>query len=193
VNLATGRVVQSVAIPAGPFGEGIVDSGDQLISLTWQGGVGYRWNLHSLTRLGEWNYPGEGWALTRNATDLIMSDGTAQLRFLHPVTLAERRRLDVTLRGQPLERINELEWIDGEIYANVWLTAFIVRIDPATGRVTGLIDLRSLAAENAGADPDKVLNGIAWDPAGHRLFVTGKNWSHLYEIQLVPHAGPVPT
>ena len=186
VRLADGRVLQSVAIPAGPFGEGIIDWGNQIVSLTWQGGLGYRWDRRTLTRVGEWHYPGEGWALTRNATDIVMSDGTAQLRFLDPVTLAERRRLDVTIRGAPLQRINELEWVNGEIFANVWLTHFIVRIDPASGRVTGVIDLGPLAAENALGDGDNVLNGIAWDAAGRRLFVTGKNWPHLYEIQLVP-------
>lgn len=188
VRLEDGHVLQSVSIPAGPFGEGIIDNGNQIVSLTWQGGVGYRWDLRTLRRLGEWHYPGEGWALTRNATDIVMSDGTAQLRFLDPATLAERRRLDVTIRGAPLERLNELEWVDGAILANVWMTGFIVRIDPASGHVTGIIDLRGLAAENAAADPDNVLNGIAWDAAGRRLFVTGKNWAHLYEIQLVPRS-----
>ena len=186
VRLEDGQVLQSVNIPPGPFGEGIVDWGDQIISLTWQGGVGYRWNRRSLERIGEWHYPGEGWALTRNATDIVMSDGTAQLRFLDPSTLAERRRLDVTIRGAPLERLNELEWVDGAILANVWMTGFIVRIDPASGRVTGIIDLRALAQENGRADEDAVLNGIAWDAAHRRLFITGKNWPHLYEIALTP-------
>lgn len=188
VRLEDGRVLQSVNLPPGPFGEGIVNWGDQIISLTWQGGTGYRWDRRTLRQLGEWHYPGEGWALTRNATDIVMSDGTAQLRFLDPSTLAERRRLDVTIRGAPLERLNELEWVDGAILANVWLTGFIVRIDPASGRVTGVIDLGPLAAENARTDPDNVLNGIAWDAARRRLFVTGKNWAHLYEIALVPRA-----
>jgi glutamine cyclotransferase len=190
VRLEDGHVLQSVAIPAGPFGEGIVNWGDQIVSLTWQGGVGYRWNRRTLARIGEWHYPGEGWALTRNATEIVMSDGTAQLRFLDPSTLAERRRLDVTIRGAPLERINELEWVDGAILANVWLTGFIVRIDPASGRVTGVIDLSALAVENARTDEDNVLNGIAWDAAHRRLFITGKNWPHLYEIALVPRARP---
>ena len=186
VRLEDGRVLQSVSLPPGPFGEGIVNWGDQIISLTWQGGTGYRWNRRTLGRIGEWHYPGEGWALTRNEREIVMSDGTAQLRFLDPATLAERRRLDVTIRGAPLERLNELEWVDGAILANVWLTATIVRIDPASGRVTGVIDLSALAAENARTDPDNVANGIAWDAARRRLFVTGKNWAHLYEIALVP-------
>ena len=185
VRIADGRVLQSVAIPPGRFGEGIVDWGRQIISITWQGGVGYRWDRATLRRLGEWRYPGEGWGLTRNSTDIIMSDGTSELRFLDPRTLAERRRVTVTLAGRPLRALNELEWINGEIYANVWHTSFIARIDPASGRVTGVIDLSALAAENS-AGEDNVLNGIAYDAARDRLFVTGKNWPRLYEIDLVP-------
>ena len=116
-----------------------------------------------------------------------MSDGTPELRFLDPATLAERRRVTVTVEGRPVERLNELEWVNGEIFANVWHTAFIVRIDPASGRVTGVIDLRQLVSDNRGGEDD-VLNGIAYDAARDRLFVTGKNWANLYEIDLVPRA-----
>jgi glutaminyl-peptide cyclotransferase len=185
VRLEDGRVLQSVRIPPGKFGEGIVNWGSQIVSLTWRGGVGYRWDRASLRRLGEFHYSGEGWALTQNGRDIIMSDGTAQLRFLDPRTLTERRRVTVTVQGRPLTQLNELEWVDGQIFANIWLTAMIVRIDPATGRVTGVIDLRELAAQE-GANEDNVLNGIAYDAAGRRLFVTGKNWPHLYEIALTP-------
>jgi glutaminyl-peptide cyclotransferase len=188
VSLADGRVLQSVDIPQGPFGEGIVNWGREIISLTWQGGVGYRWDRATLRRTGEWHYPGEGWALTQNGTDIIMSDGTPELRFLDPRTLAERRRLTVTASGRPVQRLNELEWVRGRIYANVWMTPLIAIIDPANGHVTGIIDLRALVAENSAADPDAVLNGIAYDAAHDRLFVTGKNWAHLYEIDLVPPA-----
>jgi len=187
VRIADGRVLQSVITPPGRFGEGIVDWGNQIVSLTWQGGVGYRWDRRTLRRLGEWHYPGEGWALTRNSRELVMSDGTAQLRFLDPSTLRERRRVTVTLRGQPLTSLNELEWVRGEVFANVWHSPLIARIDPATGRVRGLIDLTGLVAQNNGGEED-VLNGIAYDSAGGRLFVTGKNWSRLYEIDLVPPA-----
>jgi len=188
VRIADGRVLQSVAIPPGQFGEGIVNWRDQIVSLTWIGGVGYRWDRTTLQRLGEWRYAGEGWGLTQNGADIIMSDGTADLRVLDPVTLAERRRIRVTDNGRPVAALNELEWVNGEIFANVWRTGFIVRIDPASGRVAGIIDLRALAAENAG-DTDQVLNGIAYDAVGDRLFVTGKNWSRLYEVDLVPAAG----
>lgn len=186
VRIADGRVLQSVAVP-GRFGEGIVDWGNQIVSLTWQGGIGYRWDRRTLRRLGEWHYPGEGWALTRNSRELVMSDGTPELRFLDPATLRERRRVTVTLRGQPLTSLNELEWVRGEVFANIWHSPLIARIDPASGRVTGLIDLGGLVARNNGGEED-VLNGIAFDSAGGRLFVTGKNWSRLYEIALVPPA-----
>ena len=185
VRIEDGAVLQQVAIPAGQFGEGIVDWGNEIISLTWTGGVGYRWDRATLRRRGEWRYQGEGWGLTRSRTDIVMSDGTAELRFLDPVTMREKRRVAVAHQGRPVEYLNELEWIGGQIYANVWRTGIIVRIDPADGRVTGLIDLRPLAAQHAG-DADQVLNGIAYDPARDRLFVTGKNWPSLYEIDLVP-------
>lgn len=189
VRIEDGRVLQSVAIPPGRFGEGIVDWGRQIVSITWRGGVGYRWDRATLRRLGAWRYPGEGWGLTRNRAEIIMSDGTAELRFLDPRTLAERRRVTVTIAGRPLAALNELEWIHGEVFANVWHSAFIVRIDPASGRVTGVIDLTALAAENS-AGEDNVLNGIAYDAARDRLFVTGKNWPRLYEIDLVPMNQP---
>jgi glutamine cyclotransferase len=188
VRIEDGRVLQSTPIPAGHFGEGIVDWGDQIVSITWQGGVGFRWDRRTLRRLGQWRYPGEGWGLTRSDAEIVMSDGTAELRFLDPATLAERRRVTVTLRGRPLADLNELEWIKGEVWANVWRTGYIVRIDPASGAVTGVVDLRPLAVEN-GAAEDNVLNGIAYDPAGDRVFVTGKNWPRLYEIDLEPRPG----
>ena len=188
VRYQDGRVLQSVPIPPGQFGEGIVNWRDEIVSLTWIGGVGYRWDRRTLRQLGEWRYPGEGWGLTQNGTDIIMSDGSPQLRFLDPATLAERRRVTVTVNGSPVERLNELEWVNGEVFANVWHTPMIVRIDPASGRVTGVIDLRLLVAENTG-DEDSVANGIAYDAARDRLFVTGKNWANLYEIDLVRRRG----
>jgi glutamine cyclotransferase len=185
VNIEDGRVLQSVPIPPGLFGEGIVNFGNEIVSITWQGGNGYRWDLATLRRTGEWHYSGEGWGLTQNGADIIMSDGTSAIRFLDPVTLNERRRITVTLQGVELTQLNELEWVNGEIFANIWQTPRIARIDPNSGRVTGIIDLTGIARENT-ASPDAVLNGIAYDPQGDRLFVTGKLWPHLYEIDLVP-------
>lgn len=185
VDLESGRVLQSVDIPPGLFGEGIVNWGDQIINITWQNQLGYRWDRRTLRRLSEWRYPGEGWGLTQNGRDIIMSDGTPELRFLDPETLQERRRITVTLNGTPLAQLNELEWVNGEILANVWMQPAIVRIDPASGRVTGIVDLTGLARENSGPRDD-VLNGIAYDAERNRLFVTGKYWPRLYEIELTP-------
>ncbi len=184
VHFEDGRVLQSVPIPPGLFGEGIVNFGNEIVSITWQGGNGFRWDLATLRRTGEWHYAGEGWGLTQNGTDIIMSDGTSAIRFLDPVTLNERRRITVTLQGVELTELNELEWVNGEIFANIWQTPRIARIDPVSGRVTGIIDLSGIARENT-TTSDAVLNGIAWDAQHNRLFVTGKLWPHLYEIELV--------
>ncbi|WP_166041815.1 glutaminyl-peptide cyclotransferase [Sphingosinicella sp. YJ22] len=189
VNVEDGRVVQSVPIPPGMFGEGIVNWGDQIISITWQDGIGFRWDRESLRQTGTWRYPGEGWGLTQNGTDIIMSDGTAELRFLDPETLRERRRLTVMANGQPVTQLNELEWVNGEIFANVWMTPRIARIDPQSGNVTGWIDLSGLVRDN-GDNQDAVLNGIAYDQQRDRLFVTGKYWPRLYEIDLVQPGQP---
>jgi glutamine cyclotransferase len=184
VRLGDGRVLRKVKLPPSLFGEGLVDWKDQLISVTWQTGLGFRWDRATFRKLGEFRYQGEGWGLTRNERDIILSDGSAVLRFLDPTTLKVRRRLKVTEGGVPLAYLNELEWVKGEILANIWLTDNIARIDPATGKVTGRIDLSGLRA--GGRSDDDVLNGIAYDSAGDRLFVTGKNWPRLYEIKLAP-------
>lgn len=184
VRLADGRVLQRTAIAPRQFGEGLAIWRDDLVTLTWHDGIAYRWNAKTLQKKGMMRYPGEGWGLTSDSAGLILSDGTTALRFLDPVTLAERRRVTVTIRGRPLDQINELERVDGALLANVWRTGFIVRIDPATGRVTAVIDLRPLITEIAAKDPEAVPNGIAYDPDHHRLFVTGKLWPTLFEIKL---------
>ena len=182
IVLATGKVVRKANVPAPYFGEGIVIWGKQLLSLTWQHHKGFRWSLDGFRQLGSFSYPGEGWALTTDGKSIIMSDGTDQLRFLDPVTLAEKRRVRVTLNGSPLPQLNELEYVDGEVLANVWHTDFIARIDPASGRVVGLIDLTALTRAANVADPEGVANGIAWDAAKRKLYVTGKLWPVLFEI-----------
>ena len=185
VRLEDGVVLQRRQLDPAYFGEGLTVLGDRVLTLTWKDGKGFIWNPETLLPEGEFAYAGEGWGLTHDATRLILSDGTPSLRFLDPVTLAETGRVPVTLQGRPLGQINELEWIDGEVFANIWQTDFIVRIDPATGRITGVIDLSTLMPDRSGLDPtDAVLNGIAWDPVGRRLFVTGKNWPKLFEIRL---------
>jgi glutaminyl-peptide cyclotransferase len=184
VRLEDGAVLRKVDLPAHLFGEGIVDWKSQIISLTWETGIGFRWDRASFRQLGSFRYAGEGWGLTRTKSELVMSDGTPVLRFLDPKTLVVRRRLTVTEGGVPVPNLNELEWVAGEILANVWQSDTIVRIDPATGRVAARIDLSGLGAfPNRGEDDS--LNGIAWDAAGKRLFVTGKNWPRLYQIRLV--------
>ena len=166
------------------FGEGITVFKSDLIELTWQTHVAFVYDRTSFEPKKQFSYPGEGWGLTHDGSSLIMSDGTDELRYLEPTTFVEKRRLKVTASGAPLRNLNELEYVKGEIFANVWQTDYVVRIDPASGKVTGYIDLRGLLspAERSGTD---VLNGIAYDEAHDRLFVTGKLWPKLFEIKLV--------
>lgn len=194
VRLETGEVLQQVALPPGLFGEGIVDWGEQIISVTWQTQLGFVLNLQDFSLVKKFSYPGEAWGLTRNNRELVMSDGTAELRFLDPQTLRETRRLRVTAKGKPVDQLNELEWVNGEIYANIWQTDRIARIDAKTGQVVGWIDLAGLlpAKERVAGHTD-VLNGIAYDSVNKRLWVTGKLWPKLYEIRLVKRpAGRAP-
>jgi glutamine cyclotransferase len=186
VRLEDGKVLRSVDIAPQYFGEGIVNWGPDILSLTWQDGIGFRWNRSDFRPKGQFRYTGEGWALTQDGKNIVMSDGTSELRFIDPATMQERKRISVTYQGQPVERLNELEYVKGEIYANIWMGRRIARIDPKSGAVKGWIDLSQLALENANGDPDAVLNGIAYDSKGDRLFVTGKNWAKLFEIKIVP-------
>jgi len=182
VELTTGKVLQQVAVPPEHFGEGITTWGETILQLTWQSQIGFVYDRTSFKKLRTFRYTGEGWGLTHDATQLIMSDGSASLRFLDPKTFTETRRLLVTDAGIVVRDLNELEWVDGEIYANVWQTNFIARISPSSGRVLGWIDLTGLLSpeeQHGGAD---VLNGIAYDSAGKRLFVTGKLWPKVFEI-----------
>ncbi len=186
-ELATGKVLQSRELAPQYFGEGIVNWRGRLIQLTWRSQVGFIYDLASFQPLGQFAYPGEGWALTQNGRQIIMSDGTPDIRFLDPVTLKEVRRITVTADGVPVHNLNELEWVKGEILANIWMTNTIARIDPASGKVIGWIDLTGLSkAADVGGDQDAVLNGIAYDAKGGRLFVTGKDWPKLFEIRLTP-------
>jgi glutamine cyclotransferase len=188
VKLETGEVLRSVPVSPLYFGEGIVNWGPDILSLTWQNGIGFRWRRSDLKQVGSFRYPGEGWALTQDGRHIIMSDGTPELRFLDPATMKEVRRIRVTDRGLPVKNLNEVEYVKGEILANVWMTTRIARIDPRSGNVTGWIEIGDLAARHVHGDPDSVLNGIAYDARGDRLFITGKNWPELYEIKLT---GPV--
>jgi glutaminyl-peptide cyclotransferase len=190
VTLATGKVLRQRAIDGKYFGEGIVAWKAKLVELTWQSHVGFTYDLATFAPRAQFHYPGEGWALTQDGQRLIMSDGTEQLRFLDPETLAETGRITVTADGQPIVNLNELEYVKGEVLANIWQTATIARIDPKTGKVLGWIDLSGLVrAEAAKGRPIDVLNGIAYDATHDRLFVTGKLWPDLYEIKLTPPKG----
>jgi glutamine cyclotransferase len=185
VELETGTVLEQVALEPEYFGEGIALFGDTIFQLTWQANVGFRYERESFTRLGEFTYPTEGWGLTHDGERLIMSDGTATLYFRDPATFAELGRVAVTDATGPVTRLNELEYIQGEVYANVWQTDRVARIDPATGQVTAWIDLSGLLSPEDRQQPVDVLNGIAYDAANDRLFVTGKLWPKLFEIDLV--------
>ena len=186
VNLTTGEVTRRHDLPDRYFGEGIVDWGDRLISVTWRSGRGFIFEIDSLDELGSFLIQGEGWGLTRDDSQIIMSDGTDVLRFLDPKTFGETGRVSVSLRGRSVRNLNELEWVDGELFANVWQTDWILRIDPRSGVVTGIIDLSGLLpdADRTPGHTD-VLNGIAYDAESKRLFVTGKRWPKLFEIELV--------
>jgi glutamine cyclotransferase len=186
VRIEDGVVLQSRAIPPALFGEGIVNWNDEIISLTWRDHVGFRWSLKDFSEIRQFSYAGEGWGLTQDGQSLIKSDGTSVLRFLDPVTLAETRRLEVTAGGQPVKNLNELEWVKGEILANIWLTNRIARIDPMTGKVRGWIDVGLLPEARNKTNVEEIPNGIAYDRAGDRLFITGKDWPRLYEIRLDP-------
>ena len=189
VRLQTGEVLERHEIPGQYFGEGIVNWGSRLIQLTWQSHVGFVYDLKTFKTLGDFHYEGEGWALTQDGTQIFMSDGTSTLRVLNPKTLLPAGMIPVTLDGKPVERLNELEWVKGEIFANVWQTNWILRIDPRDGHVVGLVDMRGLLpAEDTVAGKTDVLNGIAYDAQRDRLFVTGKNWPKLFEIRLKPRA-----
>jgi glutamine cyclotransferase len=183
VQLETGKVLQQISVEARYFAEGLTDWGSRLVQLTWETNVGFVYDLASFKRLQTFSYTGQGWGLARDARRLIMSDGTATLRFLDPQTFAVTRRVQVSDGGVPVRELNELEFIDGQIYANVWQTDRIAIIAPDTGRVTGWINLAGLLPASAVASVD-VLNGIAWDAQRRRLFVTGKLWPSLFEIRI---------
>lgn len=186
VELETGKVIQRYDVPAQYFGEGIVDWKGRLVQLTWQSEIGFVYDLASFKQQRTFTYPGEGWALTRDDRRLYMSDGSSVLRILDPETLASTGSIMVTADDVPVVNLNELEWVKGEIYANVWMTNRIVRIDPASGHVTGWVDLGGLLDTRKLPNPlNEVLNGIAYDAQHDRLFVTGKHWPKLFEIKLV--------
>jgi glutaminyl-peptide cyclotransferase len=187
-DLETGKILQFAAVPAQYFGEGLTAWGSTLIQLTWQSHIAFVYDRFSFRLLRTFHYEGEGWGLTQDGKDLILSDGTATLRFLDPETFREVRRITVRSKGEPVPKLNELEYIRGEIYANIWYSNRIARISPITGEVLGWIDLSGLLGPEGNTNPDAVLNGIAYDAQHDRLFVTGKLWPKIFEIKVVPEA-----
>jgi glutaminyl-peptide cyclotransferase len=188
VNLETGRVLKEARLPSQYFGEGLTNWGNSLIQLTWTSHVAFVYDRKSFRLLRTFRYPWEGWGLTQDGSHLILSDGSDTLYFLNPHTFAEARSIRVTYHGSPVNELNELEYIDGEIYANVWMTNKIVRISPANGNVLSSIDLTGILPDIWIRSPDAVLNGIAYDAAHNRLFVTGKLWPRLFQIRVIPEA-----
>jgi glutaminyl-peptide cyclotransferase len=182
VTLETGAVVDRRVIDKRYFAEGLTDWGNRLLQLTWETNIGFVYDLATFAPISTFTYTGEGWGLTHDTSRLIMSDGTSALRFLNPSTQRELSRITVKDGDRPIERLNELEFVKGEVYANVWLTDRIAIIAPATGRVTAWLDLAGLRAPVR--QGDDVLNGIAYDAQRDRLFVTGKLWSKLFEIRV---------
>jgi len=185
VDLKTGRVLQFARLTPNFFGEGIALHGDRIVQLTWRSGVGLVYDKTTFRRQATFRYRGEGWGITSDGKRLIISNGSSTLAFLDPKTFRVVGQLAVRSQGRPVANLNELEYVEGEIYANVWGEDYIARISPESGEVVGWIDLRGLLNPHERADPDAVLNGIAYDPEQKRLFVTGKLWPKLFEIKVV--------
>ena len=186
VDLQTGDVLLIHELPKKYFGEGITIYGDRIIQLTWRSNIGFVYDKESFRQIDEFSYPTEGWGITHDGDRLILSDGTATLYFMDPDSFEITGQIDVRDDDGSVALLNELEYVLGEVYANVWQTDTIVRIDPQTGRVIGWIDLAGLLDSEESEEPVDVLNGIAYDPSDDRLFVTGKLWPSLFEIDVVP-------
>lgn len=184
LNLETGEDLQSISLSRRYFGEGIELVDDKIFQLTWRSHMVFVYDKDSFEQIASHYNPSEGWGLAYDGEQLILSDGSATLRFLDPGSFTSTRSVTVTLNGNPVTNLNELEYIDGEVWANVWQTDFIVRIDPETGVVNSIVDMTGLSQQTRLGSNEAVLNGIAWDAAGQRLFVTGKHWAHLFEVEL---------
>jgi glutaminyl-peptide cyclotransferase len=186
VDLETGRVLKEVSLARGYFGEGLTLWRKRLIQLTWRSGIGFVYDGESFLKIDEFHYDTEGWGITQDGKSLIMSDGTAVLRFLDPDSFEEVRRIEVRDRGVPVRNLNELEFIKGEIFANVWGSDVIARVSPENGAVLGWVDFSMLRRALGPVREAEALNGIAYDGVGDRIFVTGKLWPKLFEVKLVP-------
>lgn len=185
VRLETGEVVQRIDLHNEFFGEGITLLNNRVVQLTWLSHTGFVYDVRSFRLLRQFTYSGEGWGLTTNGHELLLSDGSADIRVFNPETFAEKRHFAVHDGSDPVTKLNELEFVEGEIYANVWQTDRIARISPQSGRVVGWIDLTGILSPMYRREADAVLNGIAYDPQGKRLFVTGKLWPSIFQIRVV--------
>lgn len=192
INLEDGKVLQSKRLASRYFGEGISIVGERIYQLTWQSNIVFVYDLESFETITSFYHPTEGWGLTFDGEQLILSDGSATLQFIDPDTFQVLRTVEVTIDGRPIRNLNELEYINGEVWANVWMNNEIVRIDPSSGNINSVVDLNGLIDETSTGGSDGVLNGIAWIPntapdapsGSGRLFVTGKLWADLFEIEL---------
>ena len=185
IDLATGEAEVIATLSKREFGEGITLLGDKIYQLTWLNGCMHIYDRATLRHTGTRSYKGEGWGLTTDGTKLYMSDGTSFIRVINPKTMAIERLFDVRLRGESLTQLNELEWIDGRIWANVYMTDYVVIINPDDGTIEGVVNLTGVLPDSERDTTTDVLNGIAYDEAAKRIFVTGKNWSKIYEIRLI--------
>jgi glutaminyl-peptide cyclotransferase len=186
VRLETGEVLQQINLGSELFGEGITLVGGRVLQLTWKSGTGFEYDLKDFRLLRKFAYSGEGWGLATNGSELFLSDGTSEIRVLDAETFKEKGRCEVHDRATPIDQLNELEFVDGQIFANVWHSNRVARISPQTGDVVGWIDLTGLLSPIYRLEPEAVLNGIAYDPVRKRLFVTGKLWPSVFEIRLSP-------
>ena len=184
VNLTTGDVLQRAEVPSKYFGEGLAALDGKLYQLTWQTHIGFVYDLNTFELLTNFNFSGEGWGMTTDGHSLIRSDGTSTIHFVDPATFADTRTITVTANGQPVRYVNELEWVKGIIYANVWKSNYVIEIDPADGNIIGIVDFSGLLDPTDYDEHTDVFNGIAYDPATDRLFVTGKCWPKLFEVKL---------
>jgi glutamine cyclotransferase len=186
VRLETGTVIQHVDLGPEFFGEGITIIKDKVFQLTWKSGTGFVYDLNSFHLLQKFAYSGEGWGLATDGRELFLSDGTSEIRVLDAETFHEKHSLRVHDGATPVDQLNELEFVEGQIFANIWHSNRIARISPQTGDVVGWIDLTGLLSPIYRLEPEAVLNGIAYDPNRKRLFVTGKLWPNIFEIRLSP-------
>ncbi|MDH3495025.1 MAG: glutaminyl-peptide cyclotransferase [Acidobacteriota bacterium] len=192
VDYKTGKAIQKHRVPKDFFAEGIAVVGNEIYQLTWQSGVGFVYSIDGFKLLREFRYTGQGWGLTFDGTNLYHSDGSQVIRVVDPKTYRTLRLISVNNEnGKPLTKLNELEWVKGEIWANIWHSEeigkpnHIARIDPTTGKLLGWINLSGISPKDTDRDDENTMNGIAYDPEGDRIFVTGKNWKNLYEIKLL--------